>query len=322
MQRSRSFSGIQPGIQQGSRPVRVGSRGSGLALLQTEEVLGQLRSAHPDLDLQVVTVKTGGDAASEAPLNTLGRGIFVREIERALLDGELDMAVHSLKDMPTDLPDGLAIGAICKRVDARDVLVNRWSCALEDLPPGARIGTSSPRRVAQLKAMRGDLEVLPIRGNVDTRLKKTLGDDYDGAVLAAAGIVRLGLEAEVAQFLSTEDFVPAPGQGALAVEVRRDDHEMSTLLSSIQHPPTLRDVTAERAFLSVLGGGCQLPAGAYARTDGDTMVITVFLSSIDGSQVFKAKVMGRASNPHEVALDGYQRLIERGASALLESSRG
>ena len=223
--------------------------------------------------------------------------------------------------MPTNLPDGLTIGAVCERLDARDVLVNRWNCQLDELPAGARIGTSSPRRVAQLKSLRPDVEALPIRGNVDTRLRKARGDDYDGAILAAAGVMRMGLEGEIAQFLSASDFVPAPGQGALAVEVRQEDDEMRALLSSIEHAPTRRDVTAERAFLKALGGGCQVPVGAHARSDGDTMVLTAFLASPDGTEVFKAKVRGRANNPHEVALDAYQRLIERGAAVLLRGIR-
>ena len=303
--------------------VLVGSRGSSLALRQTEEVLEQLRAAgNGSTDLQVLTIKTGGDAASEAPLAGLGRGIFVKEIEQALLDGELDMAVHSLKDMPTRLPDGLAIGAVLQRIDPRDVLVNRWGCTLAELPPGARIGTSSPRRTAQLKSLRPDVEVLPIRGNVETRLRKASGADYDGVVLAAAGVIRIGLQGEVAQYLSTADFVPAPGQGALAVEVRQDDDEIMSLLSDVEHPLTRREVTTERAFLEALGGGCQVPVGAYARADGDTMVLTVFLASPDGGEVFKTKVRGRASNPHEVALDARQRLIERGARELVKRCRG
>ena len=300
----------------------VGSRGSSLSVRQTEEVLDQLRAVQPDVDFQVVTVRTGGDTAPEAPLASLGRGIFVSEIERALLDGQLDMAVHSLKDMPTHLPDGLAIGAVCRRLDPRDVLVNRWGCSLEELPAGARIGTSSPRRVAQLKALRQDLEVLPIRGNVETRLEKGRGADYDGVIVAAAGLIRLGHDAEIAEYLSHEDFVPAQGQGALAVEVRQDDEGMMALVSAIEHSPTRRDVTAERAFLAKLSGGCQVPAGAYGRTDGDTMVLTVFLASPDGSRAFKGKVRGRSSNPHEVALDAYLRLIQRGAGSLIEEARG
>ena len=307
--------------QSTSRPVLVGTRGSGLALRQTEEVLARLRAVHPNRDFQVFTIRTQGDVAPEAPLSGLGRGIFVKEIERALLSGEVDMAVHSLKDMPTDLPEGLTIGAVCERLDPRDALVNRWGCRLEELPEGARIGTSSPRRTAQLKSLRADVQVLPIRGNVETRLSKTRADDYDGAILATAGLERLGLGGEIAQHLSTSDFVPAPGQGALAVEVRRDDEDTLSLVSGVEHSETRRCITAERAFLKVLGGGCQVPVGAYARCDQDTMVLNLFLGLADGSRAFKTKAQGRASVPHEVALDGYQRLVERGAGALLKESR-
>ena len=303
-----------------SRKFRVGTRGSRLALRQTEEVLDQLRAIVPQLEFDVVTIKTGGDAAANVPLAELGLGIFVKELERALLDGEIDMAVHSLKDLPTQLPDGLIIGAVCKRQDPRDVLVNRWGWPLDQLPSGARIGTGSPRREAQLKAIRQDLEVLPLRGNVDTRLDKANGAAYDGVIIAAAGVIRMGRDAEIAQLLPADDFVPAPGQGALAVEVRSTDDEVIALVSQVQHSPTRKAVTAERAFLEVLGGGCEVPVGAYARIDGDTMVMSVFLASRDGTNIFKSKTMGSASNPHEVALDAHQRVIERGGAALLNRS--
>ena len=311
----RAVSGVR-------RRVLVGSRASGLALRQTEEVLGLLRTLNPDADFEVSTLRTSGDAAPEAPLVSLGPGIFVKDIERALLSGEVAMAVHSLKDMPTVIPDGLIIGAVCQRLDPRDVLVNRWGCSLDELPPGARIGTSSPRRVAQLKALRRDVEALPIRGNVDTRLRKSRGADYDGVILAAAGLIRMNLEAEVAEFLSPSDFVPAPGQGALAVELREDDEETIAMLSAIDHYPTRRAVTAERAFLKVLGGGCQVPVGAYARSETDMMALMVFLASPDGSKVFKAKAVGGVNNPKELAIDAYQRLIERGAGGLMGERHG
>lgn len=301
--------------------VLVGSRGSGLALRQTEEVLTKVRNLNPDANFEVVRVKTGGDKASNAPIDTLGVGIFVKEIERALLEGELDMAVHSLKDMPTLLPDGLAIGAIYKRIDARDVLVNCFNLPLAQLPKGARIGTSSPRRAAQLRAVRPDLEALPIRGNVDTRLRKAKGEGHDGAILAAAGVIRMGMEDEIAEILPIDDFVPAPGQGALAVEVRQDDYDMQAMVSRVEDASTKKAVTAERAFLEILGGGCQLPVGAYAQVEQDTMVLRVFLASEDGSQTYKFKVSGRASNPHEVAMDAHLRLVERGAGPLLDRAK-
>ncbi len=300
-----------------SKVVRVGTRGSGLALHQTKEVMEQLSKLNPDREFAIQTLKTQGDVAAEAPFSSLGRGIFVKEIERALLEGEIDIAVHSLKDLPTTLPEGLTIGAVCSRADARDALVNRWDCSLQELPSDARIGTSSPRRFAQLKAARPDVEVLAMRGNIDTRLRKARDHDYDGAILAAAGLIRLGLQAQIAEFLATDRFVPAPGQGALAVEVRQEDYDILALIKELDHGLTRRAVTAERAFLESLGGGCQTPVGAYARVDGETLVLTAFIASPDGSAVYTTKASGRASNPHEVALDAHQRLVEKGAGVLL-----
>jgi hydroxymethylbilane synthase len=304
-----------------SKVIKVGTRGSGLALRQTEEVLGGLRGLYPALDFQVVTVRTHGDANPDAPLAAMGLGVFVKEIERLLLDQELDMAVHSLKDMPTELPEGLALGAMLCRQDPRDVLVNRWHCPLAGLPDGARIGTSSPRRRALLKSLCPQAAVLPIRGNVETRLRKAQGQEYDGAVLAAAGLVRLELTGHIAAYLSPQRFVPPPGQGVLAVEVRADDERMMELLRPVDHAPTRLAATAERAFLEVLGGGCQLPAGAYARASAETLLLTVFLSSPDGRQMVRAKVEGPAHDPLRLANDAYRAVVEKGGGKLLEVQR-
>ena len=297
----------------------VGSRGSALSLSQTREVLDRLGAAHPEREFEVVPIKTGGDAAPEASLVGMGRGIFVKEIERELSDGRIDLAIHSLKDMPTGLPQGLTIGAICQRADPRDALINRWGCPLGDLPAGARVGTSSPRRTTQLKEVRPDVEVLPIRGNVETRLRKAEGGDYDGVILAAAGLYRLGLEGRITETLSAQQFVPAPGQGALAVEAREEDEESLDLLRCLENTPTRRAVTAERAFLESLGGGCQVPVGAYGQVEGDLLTLTVFLAALDGSKVLRTKVRGEAGNPHEVGMDAYLRLVELGAKAILVS---
>ena len=301
---------------------KVGTRGSGLALRQTEEVLTTLRGLYPDLDFQVEVVRTQGDANPTAPLAGMGLGIFVKEIERQLLDGTLDMAVHSLKDMPTELPDGLAIGATPTRADPRDVLVNRWNCRLSDLPTGARIGTSSPRRQALLQTLCPQATVLPIRGNVDTRLSKATGDDpdsgYDGAVLAAAGLARMGLTGHIAEYLSAQRFVPPPGQGALAIEVRANDAELMDILRPAEDPETRFAATAERAFLEKLGGGCQLPVGAYGRAQGEALFLTVFLSSPDGQKAFRAKVEGLTHDPLQLASDAYLAVLERGGGPLLE----
>ena len=304
-----------------NRPIRVGSRGSPLALIQDEEALSQLRSHHPGLELEVVVVRTSGDANQTAPLAGMGLGVFVSQIEERLLSGDLDMAIHSLKDLPTRLPDGLALGAILARRDPRDVLVNRWNCRLTDLPEGARIGTSSPRRAAQLHRYAPGVEVVPIRGNVETRLRRADGDAADGAVLAAAGLVRLGMEDRVAEYLSPQRFVPAPGQGALAVEVRQDDRRMLDILERIEHPATRFEVTAERAFLETLGGGCSLPVGAFARTMGHELLMTVYLSNPEGTRIFTAKVDGLKHDPKQLAGDAYLAVAERGGADLLEGVR-
>ena len=301
-----------------NKVVKVGSRGSALALRQTEEALGELRPLYPDLDFQVVTVRTQGDDNPDAPIASLGLGIFVKEIERLLLDGQLDMAVHSLKDLPTVLPEGLALGALLRRADPRDVLVNRWNCPLSQLPQGARIGTSSPRRQALLKSLCPQTTVLPIRGNVDTRVRKTQGEEYDGAVLAAAGLIRLGLTEHVAEYLSPQRFVPPPGQGVLAVEIRADDDRMQGMVRSVEDTPTRLAATAERAFLEKLGGGCQMAVGAYARAEGEILFMTIFLSSPDGQKAFRAKIDGLTMDPLQLASDAYLAVVERGGGPLLE----
>ena len=272
----------------------------------------------PELDFQVTPVRTQGDINATASLTGMGLGVFVNEIERMLLDGELDMAVHSLKDMPTKLPDGLFIGAMTGRQDPRDVLVNRWHCRLADLPEGARIGTSSPRRRALLNSLCPQATVLPIRGNVETRLNKAQSDDYDGAVLAAAGLIRLGLTEHIDDYLSPQRFVPPPGQGVLAVEMRADDQRMIDMLRSVDDTATRLAATAERAFLEKLGGGCQLPVGAYARAEGDILFLTVFLSSPGRAKAFRAKIDGLNLDPLQLASDAYLAVTERGAGPLLE----
>ena len=303
------------------RIIRVGSRDSALALAQDEEVIASLRVHHPDLEFEIVTVRTSGDVNQSAPLAGMGLGVFVKELEQKLLSGDLDMAIHSLKDMPTKLPKGLMLGAILPRKDARDVLVNRWNCTMEDLPEGARIGTSSPRRTAQLMKNAPQVTVIPIRGNVGTRLLKTQGEEADGAVLAAAGLIRLGLADSVAEYLSPRRFVPAPGQGILAVEIRDDDQRVQNILKPIEDAATRYEATAERAFLELIGGGCQLPVGAYARCMGDELLITIFMSSEDGSTVFTAKIEGLKHDPLQLATDAYLAVVERGGHELVKAVR-
>ena len=237
--------------------VRVGTRGSRLALIQTELTLAVLREAHPNVNFEVVTVTTQGDANQTAPLAGMGLGVFVKEIERRLETGEIDMAVHSLKDMPTVLPPGMALGAVLERADPRDALVTHLGTTLDEFPAGAKIGTSSPRRQAQIAERRPDLDIVSIRGNVDTRLRKAAGDECDGTVIAVAGLDRMGMSDVITEYLSPEEFVPPPGQGAMAVEIRADDERTAELVASADHTPTTAAVKAERSFPG--GAGWWLP---------------------------------------------------------------
>ncbi len=297
--------------------VRVGTRASALARRQTEQALERLRPLYPYIDFQVAAITTRGDADADAPLAGMGLGVFVKEIEQQLLSGQLDLAVHSLKDLPTQLPDGLSLAALLPREDPRDVLVNRWGCRLQELPEGARIGTSSPRRRAQLLSQRPHMVVTPLRGSVETRLRKAEGGECDGAVLAAAGLLRLGLKERINEYLSPRKFVPPPGQGVLAVETRAGDDRMAQILRPIDHAPTRCAAAAERAFLERLGGGCQTPVGAYAQSGEGLMTLTVFLSDADGRQSYRAEVCGLPGSPQQLVRDAYRALVEKGAGGLL-----
>jgi len=251
-----------------------------------------------------VPVRTAGDRSSRPIAELGGVGWFTRELERALLEGTVDLVVHSLKDLPTETPGGLVVAATPPREDARDALVGRWP-TLDALPRGARVGTSSPRRRAQLLAYRRDLEVVPLRGNVDTRLRKVDAGEVEAAVLAAAGLVRGGWEDRIRQYLDPEVMLPAPAQGALAVQVRESDAPLVELTRQIDHPPTRAAVRAERAFLRALGGGCTLPVGALATVEGDRLCLQVRVLSEDGSRQVSARREGRPDDPerlgHEVA---------------------
>ena len=298
--------------------VVVGTRGSQLALRQTEEVLARLKRLDRDLSLEVVEIKSAGDAAPETPLERLGKGVFISELELALLQGRIDMAVHSLKDLPVELAEGLALAVVCQREDPRDALVSKTGCAFSEMPPGAVIGTSSPRRAAQLRAMRGDLRVEPIRGNVETRLRKALGPDYDGVVVAVAGLARLGLEGRISHYFDPFEMVPEPGQGALAVEIRAEDRELLHLVSQLEDPPTRIAVTAERAFVERLGGGCRVPMAAYGAVNGNTLKLVGMVISEDGKQVIKAQLEAPGDEPRAAGYALAERLLSLGAADVLK----
>ncbi len=298
--------------------VTLGSRTSPLALAQSEEIVRVLRATFPETEFVVVPITTGGDRARDAPLLRMPRGLFVKEIESALLDGQIDLAVHSAKDLPSSLPQGLVLAAIGKRQDPRDVLVNRWGLSLTDMPEGARLGTSSPRRTALLLSLRGDIRVEPIRGNVGTRLDKERGPDYDGVVLAAAGLLRLGRESEISEFLDPEVFTPDVGQGALAIEARADASDVLSMLSAVHDGPTGVAVTAERAFLTAIGGGCTVPVAAYARVVDDEIVMNAMAAAPDGSRIYRVRLASDARDPGAAGARARDALMVEGAGDVLE----
>ena len=297
--------------------VRVGSRASPLSLAQTEEILAPLRAVYPNLRFVVVPVTTGGDRRKDAPLLSLGRGTFVKEIERALLDGEIDFAVHSAKDLPSDLPDGLTLATFGERRDPRDVIVSASGNTLAEMPGGSRLGTSSPRRSAQIKVIRPDVEIVPIRGNVGTRVDKAKGPDYDGVVLAAAGLLRLGMEEEVTEYLSPAVCTPDVGQGALAVEARSEDGATLEMLMEIDHGPTTTAVTAERGFLAEIGGGCQVPVAAYARLEDGRLHMSTMAALPDGSRIYRIQFDHDPVDPESAGQQTARRLLDSGAAEIV-----
>ncbi|HEY76376.1 MAG TPA: hydroxymethylbilane synthase [Thermoflexia bacterium] len=298
--------------------VRVGTRRSALALWQAHWVVERMKRHTPHLQVQVVEVHTLGDRRRDLSLSQAGGvGLFVKELERALLQGEIDLAVHSLKDLPTRLPPGLALAAIPERGDPRDALVSRTGRPLSALPSGARVGTSSRRRAAQLLALRPDLRIADIRGNVDTRLRKVEEGRYDAAILAVAGLVRLGRADRITEVLSPEIMLPAVGQGALAVEVRADDERIRSLVAPLDHSPTRAATTAERAFLARLGGGCHAPVGAYAEVDGHQIHLRALVASPDGRTIIRGARQGATSEAEALGWALAEDLLARGADALV-----
>lgn len=272
------------------RTIRIGTRGSALALAQTEVVRRKLGHAVPGVATEVTVIRTRGDILSDAPLDAIGgKGVFVKDIERRLLEHDIDMAVHSLKDMQALLPEGLLIAAYLLREDPRDMLFSTNGCGLEDLPRGASVGTSSMRRRCQLRSLRPDLSIRDIRGNVPTRLNR-VGRDLDAVILAAAGVRRLGLPPGVA--MDPRTMVPSPGQGVIAVECRRDDASLQELLAALDHAPTRVCAEAERAFLAALGRDCNLPAGALAVASGEMVTLTGMLGSPDEKTLARQALTG------------------------------
>ncbi len=294
-------------------PILFATRPSALARWQTQWVARALESAHPGLACREEVITTRGDRLLDMPLPEIGgKGLFTQELEAALLSGRVDAAVHSLKDLPTEMPAGLAVGAMPRRAEVRDALVSARGYTLETLPQGAVVGTSSLRRAAQLLAVRPDLQIRPLRGNVDTRVRKALEGQYDAVVLAGAGLVRLGLTEHISQWLPLEVMLPAPGQGALAVQCRADDEATLSLLAAIDDPATRAAVEAERAFLSALGGGCAVPVAAYAEPLPDgTMRLRGFVGSPTGQGFWRGEAVG--AEPHALGQALAERAVGEGA---------
>lgn len=295
--------------------LKVGTRGSPLALIQAESVAAPLRAL--GADVQIVPVRTEGDRRLEVQLASIGgKGLFVREIQEMLLAGSLDCAVHSLKDLPAETPTGLCLAAFPMREDPRDVLVTRAKGRLEDLRTGAKLGTGSPRRRALALAIRADLVVEPLRGNVETRLRKLESEDLDGVLLAAAGLTRLGLAPAHVQPLDPDVFVPAVGQGVLAVESRADDRRVLSLLGRLDHAATRACATAERACLARLGASCNSPVAAYATRDGSTLRMTALVASDDGRKVLRATGIGAPDTAERLGRQLADSLLDQGAASV------
>jgi len=298
----------------------IGTRGSKLALWQANWVKGELEKKYPDKEVSLLRIKTLGDKITDVPLSQVGgKGLFVKEIEEALLDGRADIAVHSMKDVPTDLPDGLHLAAIAKREDPRDALISS-GVLLKDLRKGAKVGTSSLRRGAQLLSLRPDLEIAQLRGNLDTRLRKLDEGLYDAIILAGAGVRRLGWEARITELLSPEISLPAIGQGAIGIESRVDDDETNGLIAFFDHRETSLAVRAERGLLTRLEGGCQVPIAAYGTIEagGLEIMLTGLVAAIDGKTIIKDSMKGPAVEPESLGTRLAESLLGQGAWDILK----
>ena len=300
----------------------IGSRGSRLALWQAEQARALLVRLNPGLQIQIEIIKTTGDVKPD-PLSVIGgKGVFTKELEEALLDKRIDLAVHSLKDLPTIVPVGLTISAICEREDPRDALVLRSGVhanSLQDLAPGAVVGTSSQRRLAQLKALRRDVEVKDLRGNVDTRVRKLDEGQYDALILASAGLIRLGLRERISAAVSPSEMLPAVGQGAIAIETRADDEVAAEATRKLNHRETELACRAERAFLRGLGGGCQFPIAAHAVVEGELLKLEGLVAKAEGEEILRDRNSGARDQPEEIGSQLAERLLERGAGDLLNA---
>ncbi len=303
--------------------IRIATRKSPLALWQAHFVQSRLQQLYPQLRVELLPMSTKGDKILDSPLAKVGgKGLFVKELEQAILAGDADIAVHSMKDVPVEFPDGLGLSIICERDDPRDAFVSSRFSSMAELPAGSRVGTSSLRRQCQLRASRPDLQILDLRGNVNSRLAKLDAGEYDAILLAAAGLKRLGLQARITTLLPPEQSLPANGQGAVGIECCLDDDELLTLLAPLEHGPTRQRVLAERAMNRALQGGCQVPIGAYAELEGDQLWLRGLVGSPDGRQILRAECRGAASDPVALGQTLAEQLLAQGAARLLTEVYG
>ncbi|MBI3603205.1 MAG: hydroxymethylbilane synthase [Nitrospirae bacterium] len=311
------------GATTGRSSLVIGTRGSKLALWQAEWIQARLKVIAPDLPVTLRTIKTSGDKIVDVPLAAIGgKGLFVKEIEEALLRQEIDLAVHSMKDVPTALPDELEIICVPEREDPRDALISREGKTLDDLRPGARVGTSSLRRQAQLLHYRPDLSIQMLRGNLDTRLHKLRDGEYDAIVLAAAGLRRLGWLKEITEYLSPDVSLPAIGQGALGLEGRRDDGFVKDLVRGLDHLPSRTAVVAERALLERLEGGCQVPIAAHATIADGTLTMDGLVAAVDGRRLLRERIAGPRTDAEAIGVQLAERLLAKGGDKILSEMYG
>ncbi len=302
-----------------NRSLIIGTRGSKLALWQAGWVKTTLQKHHPGLEVELVIIKTKGDKILDVPLAKVGgKGLFVKEIEEALLDERIDLAVHSMKDMPADIPEGLCVGAVPEREDPRDVLISKEGAILDDLPEGSCVGTSSLRRVAQIRHARSDIVIKPLRGNLDTRMKKLETEGMDAIVLAAAGVRRLGFEERITEYLDVETVLPAVGQGALCIETRENDSHIDSIVNVLDHAETRLVVTGERAFSARLEGGCQVPIAALGRIMGDDFILSGLVADVEGEEIYKKTLTGKRNDPARTGSELAGHLMSLGAKEILE----
>ena len=290
---------------------------------QAEWVRSRLHALYPQYETELVKIKTTGDKILDVPLAQVGgKGLFVKEIETALLEGRVDLAVHSMKDMPAEIPQGLCISAMPERENPLDVLISRNGHPFKDLPKGARLGSSSLRRGAQVRHIRPDLTVHPLRGNLDTRIRKLKTEDLDAIIVAAAGVKRLGLKAYITEYLPEAIMLPAIGQGALAIETRDDDDSTLRLIAPLDHRETRLAVKSERAFLARLEGGCQVPIAGRAKIVGDELELTGLVAEVDGSVLLRETIRGREDQPEKLGVELANRLLKQGGKKILENVLG